>query len=452
MRKTHTTLFFLFFTTIFIAQNKQTFYKSELDFGNGIIFSTFFNIEKIGDQYSILSPENADVRMFGSLKAKMGRILGKSPKKGIIIKIDAQQKGDSLFGNTNIPAFGKLKFKGIVNKESLSGIFISEDTTSIGTLKGEISLQKRNDYKFLYPKIIETIQDNIYSKDVLKNDEWEKFKKNIENLSSRANDDIELFLGFNIFAQKLPFTHLNLFISKDNLDAEDFSIDGTNIVFEEKNNSTAYILIKNFSSSKKELSTILPKIVENENYKNLIVDLRDNGGGGIEAAFEFAKYITDKDIEVGYFVTNKLKYSGYQPELFKTLTELQPKSTKDFTNDLKTLSGVKLIFNKPENKVFKGNIYLLTNGKTASTCEPIVYALKTNKKATIIGEKTAGAMLAAFPFSIPEKYVVMLPIADFYTFDGIRLDKVGVSPDVETKSEDALNKAMEIISLSEKNK
>jgi C-terminal processing protease CtpA/Prc len=42
----------------------------------------------------------------------------------------------------------------------------------------------------------------------------------------------------------------------------------------------------------------------------------------------------------------------------------------------------------------------------------------------------------------------MLPIADFYTYDGIRLDKVGVNPDITVKSEDALNKALEIINNS----
>lgn len=39
----------------------------------------------------------------------------------------------------------------------------------------------------------------------------------------------------------------------------------------------------------------------------------------------------------------------------------------------------------------------------------------------------------------------MLPIADFYTYDGVRLDKIGVDPDIEVKSEGALEKAMELI-------
>lgn len=443
-------LVFLFNSSF--AQNNPSHFKSEIDFGNGTVISTFFDVSVAQNQFIITSPKNADVRMMGS-KARLGRLLGKSPKKGIIIKIKGIQKKDSLFGETNIPMFGKLKFKGIVENDILSGNLINSDGKPMGTISGVKSTDDRIIYKELYPKILKTIQDNMYSKDALKTKEWVTFEKKLEKLCKNAHDDIELFFGFNMLAHKLPFTHLTLVITGDTVESEETaSADNEqtanahqSVVFEEKNGTTAYLQIKNFSSSTDELAAVLPKIVKNTAYKNLIIDLRNNGGGGISAAFALAKYIVTEDLEVGYFPTNKLNYSGYQPELFSTLPELQPKNTEEFGNELKTTSGVKLIFKKPSNPVFTGNIYVLTNGNTGSTCEPIVYALKTNKKATIIGEKTAGAMLAASPFVVSGKYMLMLPIADFYTYDGVRLDKVGVDPDVEVKSENALHKALEII-------
>lgn len=425
------------------CQQQQGHFKSEIDFGNGTVFSTFFDVTIVKDQFEITSPKNADVRLFGG-KAKIGRALGKSPRKGIIVTIKGQQKKDSLFGEANIPMFGKLKFKGIIKNEALNGAFL-RDTTAVGTIHGVHSLEKSIHYGYLYPLVIKTVQDNIYSKSVLQTKEWKHFEKKFEKLCNKAHDDIELFLGFNMLNQKLPFTHLNLYITQEAADAGETKSTAKSVVFEEKNTTTAYLQIKNFSSSTAELSAILPKIVENKNYKNLIIDLRNNPGGGIEAAFEFAKYITDKDIEVGYFLTNKLQYSGYQPELFRTLPELQPTSTEGFTNELKSSRGVKLIFKKPDNPIFTGNLYVLTNGGTGSTCEPIVYALKNSKRALIIGEKTYGGMLSACPFVVSGKYTLMLPIGDFYTYDGIRLDKVGVTPDIEVKSEDAMGRALEII-------
>ncbi|HEX9980762.1 MAG TPA: S41 family peptidase [Flavobacterium sp.] len=425
------------------AQTSRSHYKTDLDFGNGTVFSTFFDVTRADGRFTITSPKDADVRIFGG-KAKLGRAMGKSPKKGIIINITGEQKKDSLFGETTIPMFGKLKFKGILSDDKLAGVLL-KDNENIGSVSGVASKDDKIDYSDLYPLIFRTIQDNIYSKNALQGKEWNKFQKEIEKLCNVAHDDIELFLGFNILNQSLPFTHLNFFITEEQPDTDEAPGTKKSVVFEEKNPSTAYVQIKNFTTSKDELAVVLPQIVANPNYTNLIIDLRDNGGGGIDAAFEFAKHITDSDMEVGYFLTNKLSYNGFQPDLFRTLPELQPKSTKDFGAELRTTKGAKLIFNKPANPVFTGKMYVLTNAKTASTCEPLVYVLKNSKKAIIIGENTAGAMLAAFPFVVSGKYTLVLPIGDFYTTDGTHLDKVGVAPDIQVKSEDALTRALEVI-------
>ena len=177
--------------------------------------------------------------------------------------------------------------------------------------------------------------------------------------------------------------------------------------------------------------------------------MRNNGGGGIEAAFEFAKYIVDEPVTVGYFVTNKLHYSEFDSTLFKTLPEVIPETTEEFIETLKNSSGKKLVFSNTDNPKFKGNLYILTNNSTASTCEPIVYLLKASNKATVIGEKTAGAMLSGTIFDISGKYKLFLPIADFYTYDGKRIEGVGVSPNIETTSDNALDKALSLINIKE---
>lgn len=445
------------FLLLFIGNHSwaQTHYKSEIDFGNGIVISTFLDVKMADGQCNITSPKNADVRMMGG-KARLGRIMGKSPKKGIIFTIKGSAKKDSLFGDAKIPMVGKLKFKGIVLQEILSGEFINTDGISIGTLNGQLSTEDKMDYRWLYPQMLKIIQDNIYSKHALQSKAWKKFEKDIEQLCQEAHDDIEMYIGFNMLAQKLPFSHLSLAIQQNmpeekplNKEESTQNNPSKNVVFEQKNNTTAYLQIKNFSNTTDELNQILPTIVANPAYKNLIIDFRNNGGGGISAAFALAQYIVTDDLEVGYFPTHKLQYSGFQCELFNQLPELQPKSTEEFGNELKTSLGVKLVFKKPTHPVFTGKLYVLTNQNTASTCEPIVYALKSRKKATIIGTKTYGGMLAASPFVVSGKYMLLLPIGDFYTHDGVRLDRVGVTPDVAVNAEEALDKALELINAKQ---
>ncbi|RZJ75426.1 MAG: hypothetical protein EOO45_05595, partial [Flavobacterium sp.] len=90
-------LFLIFSNAVSSAQNNATHFKSEIDFGGGTVVSTFLDV-KIGDnKFKITSPKNADVRVVGG-KARLGRILGKSPKKGVIITINGTQDKDSLIG------------------------------------------------------------------------------------------------------------------------------------------------------------------------------------------------------------------------------------------------------------------------------------------------------------------------------------------------------------------
>lgn len=170
------------------------------------------------------------------------------------------------------------------------------------------------------------------------------------------------------------------------------------------------------------------------------MDLRGNAGGGIEAAFEFGKNILNQETEVGYFVTNK-----FNSKDLSKLPATKATTTNGFIEEMKNGKGAKLVFPKSDNAVFLGKLYILTDSKTASTCEPIVYVLKNTKRATIVGSNTAGAMLSAAPFQIFGKYKLILPIADFYTFDNIRLDQIGVTPDIETEPESALDKVLELI-------
>lgn len=436
-------ILFLLISTISFSQKSETNLKSEINID---VFSltTFLKVKQTGDQFLITSPKNADVRLVGWFKARLGRLFGKSPKKGILTTINCVQKGDSLIGNMNISMLGIMKFKGTYKNEILKGNIIKNDTITIGTIKGVKSEENNIDYNYLYSKIIEITNENIYSKSIIQTKEWNKFQKELKKTFENVQDDVELFFGFQMLSPKPPFSHYNLLLLKKETNFENDSEIQKTVIYKKENENTSYLKIKNFGSSQNELANIFPKIIK-DNPKNLIIDLRDNGGGGIEAGFEFGKHIMSSTTEIGYFTTNKLQNTGFDIDLFKKLPIAEPQTTDEFIENLKQGKGAKLIFKNANTPVYLGNLYILTNSNTASTCEPIVYVLKESERATIVGEKTAGAMLSATLFDIYEKYKLILPIADFYTYDGVRLEGVGVKPNIETKSEDALDKVLEII-------
>ncbi len=80
-------------------------------------------------------------------------------------------------------------------------------------------------------------------------------------------------------------------------------------------------------------------------------------------------------------------------------------------------------------------LFVLINGGTRSGKEVVSYALKKHHLATLVGERTAGAVVGGSPFLLSDRSLLYLAVIDSRV-DGERLEGVGVAPDVEV--EDAL--------------
>ncbi|HDO26552.1 MAG TPA: hypothetical protein ENH02_00400, partial [Bacteroidetes bacterium] len=354
-----------------------------------------------------------------------------------------KERSDSLYGKIYIPMFGILDFESGIINDSLSGDII-DSTKIVGTITGvKARPDSKIDYGNLMNDIVDTTRKYIFDPQMLQTRKWKKFKKKMSLVFDKATDDIEIFFGFNILNRKLPFSHYNLFLFPQE---PDLKTDNKthNVYLEEKGTNTVYLNIKSFGGTAGEMDSIF-NLVFSKHYENMIVDLRNNSGGGINSAIPFGQYLTTKPLDAGVFLTNKwFREHSDKPdrETYLKIPVSRAKTTEGFIDELKNNNARRLVI-QPGNKSFRGNIYVLTSHKTASTCEPIVYALKKYGIATIVGEKTAGAMLSATTVQVKGKYYIFLPIADFYTFDGIRIDQHGVEPDIKVKSQKALDYVLE---------
>lgn len=105
-------------------------------------------------------------------------------------------------------------------------------------------------------------------------------------------------------------------------------------------------------------------------------------------------------------------------------------------------------------KRFHGRIVVLVNEHTVSAGEMITAIAAENKLATIVGTETAGRLLGGSGFKVGHGYLVILPKAAFYTWQGKSYEGHGIAPDVlvpwsleaARKGEDnQLEKGMEIL-------
>jgi carboxyl-terminal processing protease len=78
---------------------------------------------------------------------------------------------------------------------------------------------------------------------------------------------------------------------------------------------------------------------------------------------------------------------------------------------------------------YAGRVALLVDGQTASCGEIFAHALHFHHRAVLIGRKTAGAVVVALYYGLPDGGRLQLAIEDFRSLDGQRLEGNGVVPD-----------------------
>lgn len=431
-----------------ISQEKWSFMIS---FGNNSIgpINTLLYLEQDQNNFTLHSSKNGDKRIYGTVGAMLGRLKGISPKKGILLKLTdgtikaVSKDTDSLFGTFYSPLIGSKPFKGIREKATISGL-LYEGTQPVISLEGHsVENEFAYNYEGLSSRINDTTKKYIYNPELLTDKHWKKKIRKMQEFEKQALDDLEVLIYSMMAFRNLPFSHYGLHITDQNQVARLMQPSHNNVSFKEIDPNTVLLEIKSFGGDKEEMDSVFLEISKHD-YKNLIVDLRNNPGGGIDAGLAFGNHITDKEINVGYFVTNKWYSNATQRMELESLPTSTAKTTDEFIAELKKSEGKKLVC-KPAGRQFRGNIYLLTDNNTGSTCEPIVYALKTNKIAKVIGENTAGQMLSATLINVKDNFWLFMPIADYYTPDKTRLDQIGVAPDFAVPTEEALDFTLKLI-------
>lgn len=157
------------------------------------------------------------------------------------------------------------------------------------------------------------------------------------------------------------------------------------------NDSIGYIKLNRFAETS---YTEFHKAVQNLKIfgaKELVVDLRDNGGGYLEIATEIAdEFLKDKELIVK--TTNK---KGTVEKTFATKK-----------GDFET-----------------GKVVVLINENSASASEVLAGAIQDNERGTIIGRRSFGKGLVQREMPLGDGSLVRLTVARYYTPSGRSIQK-----------------------------
>lgn len=407
--------------------------------------NTILEFKSKDNTFYAASREDADKILLGNFKATLARGMSNF-KNGSLIRVE---KG--LFTEENniinlkgvlVSSMGNYNFIGTISNNEINVILSKRDLKPYGKVAGErkeATLPMEN-YSKLFDAAMIVTKEKIYNKALLETSEWKNFVKKMNEIIPDIQDDLEMVSAFFYFGEKLKTSHFALIKNIDN-NIEKSS--PKQVLLEEKAAGTAYLKIKSFDGTAVEMDSVF-QIINAKNYKNLIVDLRNNAGGTVASGMAFANNVFTNPTSGGVFLTQKWFNENEKNPSIADYNQFETFSAANYDLIIKGIHNQKglLLKVKPIANPFAGNLYILTNKKTASTCEPLVYELKKQNRATIVGEKTAGAMLNGEKFELFNNFVMYIPTADYYASDGFRIDQNGIKPNIETKSDDALDKVL----------
>lgn len=151
----------------------------------------------------------------------------------------------------------------------------------------------------------------------------------------------------------------------------------------------------------------------------LIIDLRNNGGGGGDSVALLISYLVDGRTRLN--------------DTWERATDV---TTQYWTQD--KLDGKRYGGKKP--------VVILAGANTKSAAEAFVYTMQALKRATVIGERTWGGANAARPYRLNDHFFAVIPSRrSISPITQTNWEGVGVIPDIAATPDNALAAAKELL-------
>ncbi len=159
-----------------------------------------------------------------------------------------------------------------------------------------------------------------------------------------------------------------------------------------------YVHISEFNGSVASDFTKAVDALAKQGVDNLIIDLRDNPGGGLTEVLNVAYQLIPKD---------------------KVIVSIRAKN------------GDEDVYKSQGDKQYSMRLVVLVNGDSASASELLTGALKDYKLATIVGTQTFGKGIVQSYFHLSNnKGWVKMTTDAYYTPNGVCIHGVGITPDI----------------------
>lgn len=171
--------------------------------------------------------------------------------------------------------------------------------------------------------------------------------------------------------------------------------------------STGFMSVSTFTTGNKLRSFFRDgfKLLEREHIKNLVIDLRFNGGGNVSLSTLLTRYLVDHPFKLADSLYASRKLSKYEGHINNSLGAffIMNFMTHKRSDGKYHFGYFERHYFSPEKKHhYNGNVYVLIGGNSFSASTLFVNAIKGQPNVKIVGEETGGGAYGNTAWFIPE--------------------------------------------------
>jgi hypothetical protein len=419
-----------------VCSFSQSFWKVENEYGDQIMLTFVINDEN--KTFVAHTRKNALKDIAGSFTYALAKTAGKLKHAEIVyIEGNTQRKTESLLLSGIFYYFDKqFRFEASISGNNFDGKYIDNKNRS-HPLTG-IKVQNNrpiNDYPSIINTAILLTEKYLFNSVWLKSDEWLSFRHKIIELKSRISDDYEIVATFYWLGKNLPFSPYE--ISKINPHSKSTGRQ-KEIWIRELKPGIVFIDANSLPVNVREMDSIA-LIVERKGYNKLIIDLRGKSKIIPEVTEILINYLSSESFHPGIYLTRRwfnsnkiIPESQDYKKSFSSFSDNNYSSGEIYRESGRYLNIV------PREKTYNGKVFVLTDSKTSGVSESLIYILKNQKLATVVGQRTSGSSFLAEKLIINDVFSLNLLVSDYYTSEGKSLNKTGIEPDIIVSGQDAL--------------
>jgi hypothetical protein len=206
----------------------------------------------------------------------------------------------------------------------------------------------------------------------------------------------------------------------------------------------AYIRFNVFPGDAETVAAVGRFMKEHAEAKTIIFDNRTHHGGGLSEMDAMFPYLFAKPTTLVRMDTRASVDRERGSPMEGARLRLVPTKEDVVSRDHFVEPG------KGETRLFKAKVFVLTSGATASAAEHMTLSLKRTRRATIVGETTAGAgNYGGQELLDGGKFAVFVPVGRTYDPDtGKGWEGTGIAPDVAVPADRALYQALVLSGLA----